>query len=347
MKKYFLLIGFVLVLFPTVAYAHYDPAYLRSINEFNHSQNSWMANIRDDVKLSRLSVPGTHDSMSNGPGGDIAQNQGLSLSEQLDVGIRFLDIRVRAIDGVFTIHHGPIYLNKNFGDVLNAVKEFLCSHPTETVYMRVKQEYSEVNNTEVKNIFNKYIGAECYKDLFYNGRNSNPTLGDTRSKVVLMYDGFYPSVGLSYNSCRIQDQYRLNTNWDLYSKWIAVKNQLSEANNSNGQNIYINYLTGSTGSFPYFVASGHSSPGTGAPRLATGLTHPGWAGSYPDFPRVNWFLGIATIAFEGTNILTADYINNNNLTYSGIVVADFPGYRLIDEIIKANKLNYKYHNFYR
>lgn len=88
---------------------------------------------------------------------------------------------------------------------------------------------------------------------------------------------------------------------------------------------------------PYFVASGHSNPATGAPRLATGLTEPGFKSYYPDFPRVDWLGVFATIAFEGTNTLTADFIERNNLKYTGIVAADFPGDRLIKNIIKLNR----------
>ncbi|WP_424577992.1 RICIN domain-containing protein [Bacillus cereus] len=148
------------------------------------------------------------------------------------------------------------------------------------------------------------------------------------------------NIGLNYpHDFNIQDDYHLSTNWDLYDKWSKVKKQLNEANTSynRGSKIkFINYLSGSGGSFPYFVASGHSSPGTSAPRLATGLTTPGWSNSYLDFPRVACFIGICTIAFEGTNILTTDYIENNNLKYTGIIVADFPGQALINNVIKTN-----------
>lgn len=48
------------------------------------------------------------------------------------------------------------------------------------------------------------------------------------------------------------------------------------------------------------------------------------------------FIGICTIAFEGTNILTTNYLENNNLNYTGIIVADFPGQGLIKNVIQAN-----------
>lgn len=87
-----------------------------------------------------------------------------------------------------------------------------------------------------------------------------------------------PTEFVSQTNFEIQDEYHLSTNWDLYDKWTKVKDHLTNANNSDPSNrkTFINFLSGSGGSFPYFVASGQSSPGTNAPRLLTGRTTPGW-----------------------------------------------------------------------
>ncbi|MCJ8270340.1 MAG: hypothetical protein MJK04_13175, partial [Psychrosphaera sp.] len=102
----------------------------------------------------------------------------------------------------------------------------------------------------------------------------------------------------------------------------------------------MNYLSASTGEFPYFYASGHSNPATGAPRLATGMTTPIFDDSWPDYPRVScvWLaVEVCTIAYEGNNILTADFIEDNNgITYVGIIMADFPGERLIKRVTNLN-----------
>lgn len=321
-------------------FAHYHGAY-SSDNQIDYENQEWMSNISDDTRLYELSIPGTHDTMSTGPGGDIVRTQSLTLTTQLNAGIRYLDIRVRAIDNVFTIHHDLVYLNVNFGHVLNEVTSFLKAHPSELILMRVKQEYDPVSWNEFNQILNSYLHNSSYANYFVTPTESNPKLADIRGKILVLRDFSGGSVGIPYGSFHIQDNYHLKTNWDLYNKWLSVKEQLDYANKTNGNQGVINYLSGSGGAFPYFVASGHSSPGTSAPRLATGLTHPGWSGSYPDFPRINWFLGIATIVFEGTNILTHDYIKSNGIDHVGIVVADFPGKDLINIIISQNYLNYK------
>lgn len=130
----------------------------------------------------------------------------------------------------------------------------------------------------------------------------NPTLGDTRGKVVIIQDFVGNSIhGLLFDSFTNLGHKNFGTNWDQYDKWLSVKNHLENADAAGKS--YLGFWTGSVGSFPYFVASGKSSPQNGAPRLATGLTTPGFSSYYPDFPRVACFIGICTIAFEGINTL--------------------------------------------
>lgn len=293
----------------------------------------WMSSLSDSLNLSQLSLPGTHDTMAF-YGGDIAQAQSMPLATQLNSGVRVLDIRCRHYYNGFAIHHGPIYQYANFDDVLYAVSQFLHNNPRETVLMRVKEEWNPEGNTrEFWQTFQLY--AQKYPGLFWDYSSANPKLGDVRGKVVLLQNFSAPQqFGIDYNSLNAQDDYVLNTNWDLYRKWTEVKNQMATANSGNAGTLYINYLSGSTGSFPYFVASGQSSPQTSAPQLATGLTTPGFSSYYPDFPRVSCFIGICTIAFEGTNKLTGERLGNYH--HVGILMADFPGRDLVQGIINMN-----------
>ena len=331
---------FVASIFTCTVSAHYDTAYWHEERK-TQTRSGWMDWIPDNRKVSELSLPGTHDTMayaSNLFGGDITRTQTMNLRQQLDSGIRVLDIRLKyTSESQLDNYHGIVYLGTQFEDVLRPVKDFLASNPTEAVFIRVKQENSSVSDTQMKKAFDYYYNR--YKNIFYTGGQTNPTFGQLRGKIVLLSDvASLHSYGIPYRSMNIQDSYSLSTNWDLYSKWEKIKSQLVNSNNRNNTNqIYANYLSASGGSFPYFVASGHSSPGTSAPRLSTALTHPGFAGYYPDFPRDNRFLWFATIYFEGTNTLTANYLNNNNVKYAGIVMADFPGERLINAIIQCNR----------
>ncbi|KAG8299047.1 hypothetical protein J6590_003016 [Homalodisca vitripennis] len=335
--------GIILVSVLIRSDAHQHGSYMRNADDGFNYRTNWMSNIQNHVRLSELAIPGTHDSSTfKGYGGDSATTQVLSFDQQLNYGIRFFDIRVRHYANAFALHHAFVYLHVNFDDFLDSVSNFLRSNPSETVLFRLKEEYdSEGNSRSIAETLQWYLYKHQGTYLKTNNRDIN--LGSARGKFIILSDNYqFDSFGLQYGQSNIQDNYNLGTNWDLYSKWESVKNQLENAKNGDPNTFYINYLSGSGGSFPYFVASGHSSPGTSAPRLATGMTTPGWSSSSPDFPRIDCFIGICTIAFEGTNTLTYDKIREYNENRGGsrrtvgIIVADFPGDSLIDVIIRNN-----------
>lgn len=298
-----------------------------------YRNTDWMASLPDTRRVSEISMPGTHDSMAF-YGGDIPQTQSLPLAEQLASGVRALDIRCRHYYDTFTIHHGFIYQNANFDDVLITVQQFLQAHPKETVVMRVKEEYNaEGVSRSFEDTFAMY--KQRYPDLFWSYGSNNPALSQVRGKIVVLqnFSASQPQ-GLSWGSLNIQDNYQLSTNWDLYNKWSAVKQQLANASSGDPGSIYVNFLSGAVGSFPYFVASGKSSPGDSAPLLSTGLTTPLFKNYYPDFPRVACFWGMCTIAFEGTNLLTSERLPGYGRV--GIIMADFPGRLLLERVIQRN-----------
>lgn len=171
--------------------------------------------------------------------------------------------------------------------------------------------------------------------MIWSPTTQNPALGEVRGKIVIIQD--FPGVsihGLMYSTFTLLPHKWYNTNWDQYDKWTAVKTFLASTNAAGAS--MLSFWTGHGGSFPYFVASGKSSPGNGDPRLSTGLTTPGFSSSYPDFPRVACFIGICTIAFEGINTLGFNYIKNNNLKYVGIIFTDFVGDPLIQLSVALN-----------
>ncbi|WP_130068191.1 phosphatidylinositol-specific phospholipase C domain-containing protein [Bacillus albus] len=323
-----------------------------------HTYNpNWMKDIKDTAKLSELSIPGTHDSMAYKtlvPGTDHVYTQSMSLEKQLNSGIRFLDMRCKVQKGIFWMYHGPYYLDNKFDFVLDRVTKFLKENPSETILMRVKQEADKgandrVEDVEFDEIFKKYM--DKFPTFFWDSKGGsidNPTLGEMRGKIVILRDFYCSDIGLTYDyKFDTQDNYKVYSNWGLYKKWKDVKDHLRKAQQAYPNKVgkpLINYLSGSTGDewlvYPYFVASGHSSPGNSAPRLATGFATPFFSDKYPDFPRVSClnlgFIKFCTIAFEGTNILATNYIEENDLKYTGIVVSDFPGPDLIESVIKVN-----------
>lgn len=348
-------IFFLSLCFSSPLFSHWDSAYFRNANDGFSDKKNWMSEVQDDIFLSEIALPGTHDSAAyKRKYIDSVTTQVLNFNQQLEYGIRVFDIRIRHTSDRFALHHGPVFLDVMFGDFLNAVDQFLIKNPSEVVLFRLKEEYKTNNNNtrSLRDTLDYYLSLHSQR--FFKTTNKNIRLGDVRGKFIILSNvSEFNSYGLSYSSFTIQDNYNLITNWDLYKKWESIKTHLQTAREGSKNTFYVNYLSGFGGSFPYFVASGHFTSGTSAPRLATGLTTPIWAGSYPDFPRVACFIGICTIAFEGTNILTRDMINNYNSTCDssrklnsvssartvGIIMADFPGESLINSIINNNRVN--------
>ena len=84
-----------------------------------------MNDLPDSLKLSKISIPGTHDSAtlhgcpSIGAGYCVTQH--MKIPEQLSAGIRFFDIRLKQ-DSTdkkkFYIYHGRAYLDITLKEVL-------------------------------------------------------------------------------------------------------------------------------------------------------------------------------------------------------------------------------------
>ena len=220
--------------------------------------NSWMSGLQDNISISKISIPGTHDSGARVDAPVVsgtAKTQDLSIAEQLNAGVRFLDIRCRHIDNAFTIHHGAIYQNLNFDDVLNACYTFLNSHPSETIIMSVKEEYDASNTTRsFEQTFDSYVQKNPSKwDL---GANI-PTLGAVRGKIKLLRrfssgttnginaspwaDNTTFDINNSGVQLNVQDYYKVTNNDD---KWNGIFNLLNEAKNDTNGKLFVNFTSG-------------------------------------------------------------------------------------------------------
>jgi len=340
-------LGGLLLCLTVQAHPHLDDAYSHDANDpFTHKKD-WMASIRDDVQLSELAMPGTHDSATFDKHllpivDDIVVTQSLNFDEQLNYGIRVFDLRLRRTGDALALHHGPVYLDKMFGSALRSIERFLQANPSETVLFRVREEHQADSNVTASlvDVFDRYM--KQFSSVHLKAPRSNVTLGEARGKfVVLSNVSNLNPYGLRYDNFDIQDAYALANNWDLHEKYIKVMHQLYRAAAGDPNRFYVNYLSGSGGAFPYFVASGHVSPATDAPRLSTGLVSVGDVAWYTSFPRTTCVLGLCTISFEGTNVLTRDDLKGLNAWGTskrtvGIIMADFPGESLIANIIANN-----------
>ncbi|MFS0726265.1 phosphatidylinositol-specific phospholipase C [Paenibacillus sp. 1P07SE] len=221
-----------------------------------YSNANWMGAINDQTSLAALSIPGTHDSGAMyEPIYGTAKTQDLTIAEQLSSGVRYLDIRTRHFKDAFTIHHGVVYQNQNFDDVLNAVISFLNNNPTETVIMSVKEEHTAAENTRsYVDTFNWYVNKNPNKWLM---TDHIPTLSEARGKIVLLRrfatdqlpKGIDATAWQDNTSFTIQNAASLNIQ-DYYKvsnrtkKWTDIQSKYNEANSSNSSTLYINFTSG-------------------------------------------------------------------------------------------------------
>lgn len=104
------------------------------------SHSSWMRDIPDNARVTTLSIPGTHDSCSiDGPLG-FGKTQNLDLADQLNAGIRFLDIRLAHYQDNLFAHHNAVHMEKSYADILDICSSFLEKYPAEAILMSVKEE---------------------------------------------------------------------------------------------------------------------------------------------------------------------------------------------------------------
>ena len=356
-----LLVALVFVLGVGTVLAHDNDGYSHDTT-IGYTNTDWMRYLPNDRLLSEMSIPGTHDTMANDKAALLtvySKTQTMSLKTQLESGIRVLDIRAhnqwdnKENKYYFQIKHGPENTGHVFDeDVMDVVNDFLTEHDGETVLIKMKMEDHgsvDPNASDYDpdaaawvSTYDAYMKAVGQK--VWTGTDTNPTLGDVRGKIVILSNvaECVTLCGLKWSSFDVNGDWDIGGNWGLYDLWVSAQDQINSARGGSATDYYATFLSGASTAnpvFPYFVASGHSSPQTDAPRLLTGtVVSKNDTSKWPDFPRVSCALGLCSIAFEGTNILAKDYIKTlPAYDRVGMVMSDFPGAGLISSVIAKNE----------
>jgi len=153
--------------------------------------NSWMKELHNDWPLPVLSIPGTHNSPTCYTALPSVRCQAVGVTEQLQNGVRFLDIRVSAEpedDNLTLVHSAfPISLtgNKYLGDMCNEIYEFLEKNPSETIIMSLKREGTGKGTDEQMSKHFKKNYVDKKRDFWWT-EPKVPTLGQARGRIVIM-----------------------------------------------------------------------------------------------------------------------------------------------------------------
>lgn len=158
--------------------------------------SDWVSRIPDGTRINELAIPGTHDAAAwthysnirSSTPGTWAQRQ--SITEQLDLGVRALDLRVGWSLGFgwsIGMYHGPIYLNLTLQSVLTDVKNWLDQHKNEFVMLIFQQQGKLAKgdlSKEVRQMVHATFGTAWYQ--VFAGQNEWPEVGKVRGKVLAL-----------------------------------------------------------------------------------------------------------------------------------------------------------------
>ncbi|KAB5580920.1 phosphatidylinositol-specific phospholipase C [Coniochaeta sp. 2T2.1] len=155
----------------------------------------WMEELDNETPVSCLSLPGTHNSPTCHVALPSVRCQAVGVREQLDNGVRFLDIRVSANpdnDELTLVHSAfPVSLTGNRrldSDLLSDVYGFLDANPSETVLISLKREgtgkASDQQLSRYLHDSGRYLGGDNARRWFTDPRL--PKLGEVRGKCVLV-----------------------------------------------------------------------------------------------------------------------------------------------------------------
>jgi 1-phosphatidylinositol phosphodiesterase len=229
--------------------------------------NNWMRSVKDEASLSSLTIPGTHDSGAL-HGGIAYECQSMSIEQQLNTGIRFLDIRCKLKNDSLHIFHGDHDMSKSLSEVLDDCRRFLSNHEDECIIMSLKNE----GDHSIAQKMSEMIAAD--EKLWWID-NSIPSLGKVRGKIVLLRRygadgsdakgidalpwGDDSDLFWTHNDeiC-VQDKYKVyDTAESINGKWHNIEKVLDLANKENDGKMYINFTSGANGISPVMLATGN------------------------------------------------------------------------------------------
>jgi hypothetical protein len=202
----------------------------------------WMKNIPDETKLSKMTIPGTHDSCSLF-GICCARTQTWSLVEQMRAGLRYFDIRLRRINDTLRAYHGFVDQKETFDHILVYAFDFLEKNPSETIIMEIISEYDPENSKKsFKDLYEEY--TQSYQDKIVSYQNKDITLGEIRGKlfVVKVFEGSTSNIP----NFLIQNSWSVNFRWYMNKKKRKIKENFHRALSMNDNRIFLNYLSASS-----------------------------------------------------------------------------------------------------
>lgn len=215
----------------------------------NYSK-TWMSHVNDDYKIKELSLPGSHDSGALHSFLDVAGKcQDIDVKTQLNIGVRFFDIRIQLVNNEFVIMHSFVEQNLKLIDVLNDFSTFLKTNKEEFLIISIKEENDSVNSTiSYKDALKRDL--ENYKDVISFDTSIPETVKEARGKGYIIsrtecdfgvpiYSNWANDTTFTFDDFYIQDNYSVET---AEEKKNDILSTIEYANN-NSDKFVINFTS--------------------------------------------------------------------------------------------------------
>ena len=110
----------------------------------NRNLKSWIKRLLHNPLTPVLKLSGLGDTIDDQldkipPHLNVGKDQDKTIREQLDMGVRFLDIRLRSVNDGLYVYHGPLPQGQTAESVFDTVREWLEENPSETVLIHLQQ----------------------------------------------------------------------------------------------------------------------------------------------------------------------------------------------------------------
>ncbi|KIJ54995.1 hypothetical protein M422DRAFT_775161 [Sphaerobolus stellatus SS14] len=241
---------------------------------------SWMSTVHDSTQITAINVPGTHDTCTwnyTGPDESTYRTQDRSVFDQLNSGIRFLDIRFGLDEntGVLRVYHADTLLSStaSLEDVLWGLYFFLDHHPSETLLVSMKVDHGD-NSDSVQQTALSYITGSDVSTYWIQSTSLPQSLKAARGKIILFrrfgLDTQFTPVGINvasgwtdnngdfsiaYNgnqTAYIEDLYQLNGDAPEVSPFTKVETKFTAITThiensraaSNTTQVFISFASG-------------------------------------------------------------------------------------------------------
>ena len=211
----------------------------------------WMSKVSDETRLIEMSIPGSHDSGATHSIFDVAGKcQELNIKQQLNVGVRFFDLRLQLVGDEFRIIHGPVDQKLKFKSVLKDLTSFIKKYDSEFLIVSIKQEDSSINNTRS---FEEVLkeNLDEFSDYISFDKELPSLVKEARGKIHILsrhyldfgypsYSGWMDDTTFTLGELYVQDNYCIDS---IEEKKEDIKSTINRSNDVSNDKLVINFTS--------------------------------------------------------------------------------------------------------